>query len=185
MTKHFVEYCLLDDPNAPKFKEIEIPSLESSNLPEDTCGYRFYNQDEITIGGKSFLGPKKYVSPMTFSSGEKHSLEEIKESFEELTNLISKMEENDWNRVLKSKDDDWQELEESDYDFIANIQAIPYACIYDDNVCSGISYTLEELEELVNKYSRLISSMETKGLNSAIRFQNGKWRILEEGDKIN
>ena len=191
MIKHFVEYYLLDDPNAPKFKEVENQSIESANLPNDTCAYRFYNQNEITIGEKSFLGAKKYT-PMIFLCGKRHSLEEIKESFNELSSLFSEMEENNWNRAVRVKYNNWQELEETDYDFISIIRAIPYAYIGDYSTdittpsrCLGISYTFDEVKELVKEYNRLITLMEDKGLSNAVRFPNGKWRHLEEGDKIN
>lgn len=193
MIKYFVEYYLLDDPNAPKFKEVENQSIESANLPNDTCAYRFYNQNEITIGEKSFLGAKKYT-PMIFLCGKRHSLEEIKESFNELSSLFSEMEENNWNRVVRVKHNNWQELEETDYDFISDIQAIPYAYIgdYSEDIitplkntrCLGISYAFDEVKELVKKYNRLITFMEDKVLSNAVRFSNGKWRHLEE-DKIN
>ena len=49
MIKYFVEYYLLDDPNAPKFKEVENQSIESANLPNDTCAYRFYNQNYYVV----------------------------------------------------------------------------------------------------------------------------------------
>lgn len=114
MTKHYVEFSF---PGAffseYKVQEVTERNPELVKVPEGAFAYRFFDQSEAIVDGETLVGDRKNFSPLTYF-GTAYTLEEVKAQFPECTTLISNMECNGWNRVVKTRRGNWQPLEEGD-----------------------------------------------------------------------
>lgn len=114
MLKHYVKFSF---PGA-FFTEHAIQEVAERNsqlitVPEGAFAYRFFDRTEEVVDGETLLGKEKNYSPITYF-GTAYTLEEVKTQFPECTTLISNMEYNGWNRVVKTRRGNWQPLEEGD-----------------------------------------------------------------------
>lgn len=114
MLKHYVEFSF----PVAFFSEYEIQEVAERNpklitVPEGAFAYRFFDRTEGVVDGETILGKSKNYSPITYF-GTEYTLEEVKAQFPECTTLISNMEGNGWNRVVKTRRGNWQPLEEGD-----------------------------------------------------------------------
>lgn len=114
MTKHYVEFSFPGE----FFSEYTVQEVAERNpelvkVPEGVFAYRFFDRSEAIVDGETIVGDRKNFSPLTYL-GTAYTLEEVKAQFPECTPLISNMECNGWNRVVKTRRGNWQPLEEGD-----------------------------------------------------------------------
>lgn len=114
MLKHYVEFSF---PGAffseYSVKEVAERNPELITVPEGAFAYRFFDRIETVVDGETLTGERKNFSPFTYF-GTAYTLEEVKAQFPEYTILISNMECNGWNRVVKTLRGNWQPLGEGD-----------------------------------------------------------------------
>lgn len=114
MTKHYIEFSF---PGAlcseHKAQEVAERNLELVKVPDGAFACRFFDQSEAIVDGKTLVGGKNNFSPFTYF-GTAYTLKEVKAQFPQLTTLISNMERNGYNRVVKTCCGNWQYLEEGD-----------------------------------------------------------------------
>ncbi len=112
--KHYVEFafpgCFFNE-----YESQEVPERnpEVINVPENAFAFRFYDRTEVTMDGELLIGEKKNYSPWTYF-GTAYTVEEIKANFPQYQTLISNMENNGWDRAVKTRAGNWQPLEEND-----------------------------------------------------------------------
>jgi hypothetical protein len=113
MTKHFVEFYY----PGSFVSETDVKEIKNRNQnierPKNCFGYRFFDKEVITKNGEVLEGKKKNISNMTYF-GQKYSLKEVKNQFPYLKILISNMECNEWNYVVKTIQGNWQPLKDDD-----------------------------------------------------------------------
>lgn len=114
MLKHYVEFSypgvFLDEYS---HEEISERKPELVNVPKGAFAYRFYDQEQVTIEGELLKGEPKNYSAYTYF-GKSYTLEEIKQEFPETTTLIRNLENNGWNRAVKTIRGNWKPLMEGD-----------------------------------------------------------------------
>jgi hypothetical protein len=69
-------------------------------LPKNAYGYQFYDKEKTIINGEELEGKAKHRTK-TFLKGIIYTLEEVKRLFPESRTLISNMEINKWDKVIK------------------------------------------------------------------------------------
>lgn len=114
MLKHYVRFSF---PGA-FFSEYETEEVAERNpelitVPDGAFAYCFFDRTEEVVDGEKLIGKEKNFSPLTYF-GTAYTLEEVKAQFPEYTTLISNMECNGWNRVVRTRRGNWQPLEEGD-----------------------------------------------------------------------
>lgn len=112
MLKHYVEFffpgAFYSDCNV---KEVSERNPELITIPDGAFAYRFFDQtEEVTVNGESIVGERENSSPLTYL-GTEYTLEEVKAQFPEYTMLISNMEINGWNRVVKTREGNWYPIQ--------------------------------------------------------------------------
>lgn len=114
MLKHFVEFSY---PgiffSEYSHEEIAERKPELVTVPKEAFAYRFFDQVQTVVDGEPLTGERKNYSRYTYF-GKVYTLEEVKKEFPEYTTLISNMECNGWNRVVRTRKGNWQPLEEGD-----------------------------------------------------------------------
>lgn len=78
----------------------EIDSREDFKLPSGAYGYQFYNKEMIVQGKEKLFGNPKNESK-TYLKGTVYTLEQVKRLFPESKIMISNMENNNWDKVIK------------------------------------------------------------------------------------
>ena len=114
MLKHYVEFCFA----GTFFIERQIKEVDERNpnlitVPSDAFAYRFYDCTETVINGETLIGEKKNFSPFTYF-GKLYTLNEVKSEFPENKNLISNMEYNKIDKVVRTRKGNWQFLKKGD-----------------------------------------------------------------------
>jgi hypothetical protein len=115
MLKHYVEFYF----PGSFFSETSVKEVTSRSAPVDipkgAYGYCFYSQEEIEQGGEILVGKVKDRSPMTYF-GEILTLEQVKalEPAWDYRILVSYMENNKWERVVRTVRGGFQPLREGD-----------------------------------------------------------------------
>ena len=114
MLKHYVRFSfpgiLL---NEYKTEEVAERNPELITVPEGAFAYCFFDRTEEVVDGETLIGEEKNFF-FFFYFGKEYTLEEVKAQFPEYTTLISNMEYNGWNRVVRTRRGNWQHLEEKD-----------------------------------------------------------------------
>lgn len=114
MLKHFVEFSY----RGAFFSEHSCKEIAERNpalviVPEGAFAYRFYDQEQMMVGDELLTGQCKNYSGYTYF-GKTYTLEEVKREFPQYSILISNMERNGWNKVVKTRIGNWQPLAEGD-----------------------------------------------------------------------
>lgn len=114
MLKHYVQFSY---PGAffseHSTEEIAERNAELVKVPEGAFAYQFYDREEVEVDGETLRGECKNYSGFTYF-GKAYTLEEVKSEFPQYTTLISNMECNGWNKVVRTRRGNWQPIEEGD-----------------------------------------------------------------------
>lgn len=113
MKKTYVEFYF-----AGSFmSEISVHEVENRNrpidIPPNAFGYSFYDREETVIDGEKLTGAIKNRSPMTYF-GQAMTLDEVKRNVPNSNILISNMQCNGWDKVVRTKLGNFQPLQEND-----------------------------------------------------------------------
>lgn len=105
MLKHYVEYvypgCIVSESSKREVTD-RIPELAREKMPEGAFGFRFMDRQEMTSNGETLSGEFKDIGSWHYE-GTMYTIEEVKSLFPDKEILISNMECNHWNRVVKTK----------------------------------------------------------------------------------
>lgn len=103
MKKHYIEWMYPGIIVSETGVE-EIPSRRRPNkVPKGAFAYRFFDRSEVNLDGEILRGDRKNVSGIVYLGGQVMTLEEVKKMPGDNKILISNMETNGWNRVIKTK----------------------------------------------------------------------------------
>ncbi len=103
MLKQYIEYfypgSFVSESSAQEVADRTTPG----ELPKGAYGYRFFARSEVTQDGETLRGQQKDHSPMTYF-GEVMTLDEVKAltPFSDYRILVSNMECNRWDRVVRT-----------------------------------------------------------------------------------
>lgn len=117
MLKHYVEFLypglFVSEASVEEIAERDVKKVE---LPDNRFGFCFFDRTVTVIDGQTLTGDRKNVSGWYYQ-GEKMTLEQVKAVFGNDSNyriLISNMEGNGWNAVVRTKFDQFMPLEDND-----------------------------------------------------------------------
>lgn len=100
MTKTYVE-IFYPGSFFPETKVQEVKDRTPIDLPNGAFAFSFFDREETKINGEVLYGKEKNRSGR-FYAGELFTLEEVKEKFPENRILISNLENNGYDRVVKT-----------------------------------------------------------------------------------
>lgn len=105
MTKHFVAFTHVGSFFSEESTQ-EIPSRElflakDVDWPRGAYCYQFFDREEVTVDGETLVGKPKNKSPNYFR-GEIFDKERVKREVQPNTILLSNMENNGWQFVVKA-----------------------------------------------------------------------------------
>ena len=82
----------------------EVPNRDKpSELPEDVFAFRFFDYETEGINGKQFDGNRLNVSGLTYVDGTVLSLDRVKKTIPYSRTLITNMEKNGWDYVVRTR----------------------------------------------------------------------------------
>jgi len=114
MVKQYVEFlypgALVSETEVKEVKDRDPSRLE---VPEGCFGYRFFDRQEAVVDGETLVGQPRNYSGMTYF-GQAMTLAEVKREMPDALTLISNMEGNGWERVVKTRRGNFQPLELED-----------------------------------------------------------------------
>lgn len=124
MTKQiYVEYyypgILMSETSQRKVKSRDL-SEALRKLPENAFAFRFMERVESKVDGETVRGDFKNYSGMYYPDGTKLSLAEVKKQYKKEKILISNMEINKYDHVVRCRTGNWQPLNKGDQ--IINIE---------------------------------------------------------------
>jgi hypothetical protein len=94
-------------------REVAERSLTPDEIPNGCYAYRFHSQVEGTLDGEKVVGSPKDYSGM-FYIGEVLTLEQVKEKYPTNKILISNIEGNGWDVVVRTRLGNFQPLSQGD-----------------------------------------------------------------------
>lgn len=98
-----------------EYSSQEVKSRDAEvELPKGAFAYRFFDHETVKVGNKTFTGDRSNVSGLTYVDGEVLSVEDVKKSVPNSRTLVSNMEGNGWDYVVKTKRGNFQPLEKGD-----------------------------------------------------------------------
>lgn len=101
MTKHYVEFTYPGSFfSETSSKQVDSHDPASITLPKGAYAFRFYDLEEIELNGETLTGEPKNYSPR-YIKGEKVTLEQAKRNLPTTHTLVSNMEGNHWDYVVK------------------------------------------------------------------------------------
>lgn len=116
MLKHYVEFLtpglIVSNSSVEEIAERDPNKVELS----DGCfGFRFFDRTEVVVDGETLTGSRKNVSGWYYK-GEKMTLDQVKavNNIGEYNILISNMECNHWDAVVKTDFGQFMELHKND-----------------------------------------------------------------------
>lgn len=114
MLKHYVEFFYPGSffPET-RVREIQDRTSPATNVPEGAYGWRVFSQETITMGGETLTGKPKDYGPMVYF-GEIMTLEDVRALGGDYRILISNMEINGWDRVVRTVRGNFQPLNDGD-----------------------------------------------------------------------
>lgn len=119
MLKHYVKFFY---PGAfvaeTEVEEVKSRDAQKIKVPEGSYGFRFFDRQEITAENENhepetLRGKPKNYSGM-FYFGRIMTLDDVKREMPDATILISNMETNNWDKVVKTRMGNIQPFEEKD-----------------------------------------------------------------------
>ena len=117
MLKHYVEFLypglFCSEASVEEIAERDVNKVE---LPDNCFGFCFFDRTVTVIDGQTLTGDRKNVSGWYYQ-GETMTLEQVKAVFGNDSNyriLISNMESNGYNAVVRTKFDQFMPLEDND-----------------------------------------------------------------------
>lgn len=115
MLKHYVEFCfpgsLMSETSTKEVGDRNAPV----EAPQGAFGYRYFSREEVEMEGEVLIGKAKDRSPMTYF-GEVFTLDQVKalEPAKNYSILVSNMQCNKWDRVVRTVRGNFQPLHEGD-----------------------------------------------------------------------
>jgi hypothetical protein len=115
MNKYYVEFLypglIFGDTSSEEVQDEDPKKIE---IPERATGFRFYSQTESVTEDNEILRGKKKDYSGWYYKGREMTLEDIKREIPNERILISNMEINKWNRVVKFDCGQYYPLEDKD-----------------------------------------------------------------------
>lgn len=103
MLKHYVEFSYPESfVSEDVIREVAERNPALITLPKYAYAYRFFDRTEIIVDGEKLVGEPKNFSPLTYL-GKVYTLEQVKAEFPKAKVLISNIECNGWERVIKTR----------------------------------------------------------------------------------
>jgi hypothetical protein len=84
-----------------------------ASIPVNAYAYSFYDREETVVDGEKLVGLIKNRSPMTYF-GQTMTIDEVKRNVPNCNILVSNMECNGWEKVVRTKLGNFQPLNEGD-----------------------------------------------------------------------
>ena len=116
MLKHYIQWHFAGS-FFSNVKLQEVPdrrdTLGDTVPPDGAYGFRFLSRQEVEIDGEVMTGAQRNESPMTYF-GEVLTLEQVKQLPGDNRILISNMEGNGWERVVRTILGNFQPLRDGD-----------------------------------------------------------------------
>lgn len=117
VTKTFVVFqypgCIVAEEGTPV--EVTSRSIESLDIPEYACGFRFFDRDEATVDGKVYVSEVENQSGW-FYLGEEFTVEQVEAMNDhgQFDTLLANMRGNGWPTVIKTRAGNWFNKNEGD-----------------------------------------------------------------------
>ena len=115
--KHYIEYLypgiFLSNSSVSEIPERDVSKV---SIPDDCCGFRFFDRTETVLDGEILIGHRKNISGWYYK-GEKMTIEQVKATYgydHNYSILISNMECNDVGAVVKTKFGNFMPLHDED-----------------------------------------------------------------------
>ena len=100
--KHFVVFMYRGS-FVSETEEKEIKSREEISLPLHAYCYYFFDREDVVDGKEIFVGKKINETGCFYPNGELYTLAKVKKEMPQEHILISNMECNKWDAVVKSR----------------------------------------------------------------------------------
>jgi hypothetical protein len=101
MTKHYIEFVypgiMFSESSS---KEIEHRDAKKVELPKGAVGFRFFDKEQTELDGETLEGKPKNYTGWRYK-GRELTLEDVKREMPGERILISNMECNNWDKVVK------------------------------------------------------------------------------------
>lgn len=112
--KQYVEFmypgAFFSETEVREVKERDPTKLE---VPQGCFGYRFFERQEVQEGGETLFGQPRNYSGTTYF-GKAMTIADVKREMPDAKTLISNMENNGWDKVVKTRRGNFQPLQLED-----------------------------------------------------------------------
>jgi hypothetical protein len=113
--KHYVEFLYPGIfVSESSVNEVKDRDPDKVVVPKECFAFLFFDRTETIVDDEILVGKRKNESGRYYINGVIYTLEQVKNQFPESKILISNIQCNKWNKVIKTRAGNWQPFEKND-----------------------------------------------------------------------